>query len=91
MKSFGSWGAGKTSRKRKRAVLKTRIRWDLLGLQDPGRVAPTPSMEDIRRQIISMSSQGLGARSRSEGDSASGRSTAHNPVVNRKRRHGPMR
>jgi hypothetical protein len=56
-----SWG---TSRKRKRTVLKTKLRWDLLGLQDPAHAASTRSMEAIRRQIISAASQGLGTDAR---------------------------
>ncbi len=61
MKIYSSWGAGKTSRKPNRTTLKAKIRWDVIGLQDPKLKAAAPSMEYIRSQIISMASQGLGA------------------------------
>lgn len=86
MKISTSWGAGKTSRKRKRTVLRTKIRWDVLGLQDPERMAATPSMEDIRSQIISMASQGLEAHSRSGQKDAPRQSSTDATASTRKRR-----
>jgi hypothetical protein len=53
-----SWGT-KASHRRKRAIVRTKFRWDLLGLTDPERTTSTQSIEDIRRQIISAASQGL--------------------------------
>jgi hypothetical protein len=53
-----SWGT-KASHRRKRAIRRTKVRWDLLGLQDPERTPSTTSIEDIRRQITSAASQGL--------------------------------
>ncbi|MGE3977066.1 MAG: hypothetical protein AB7F94_05705 [Nitrospira sp.] len=53
-----SWGT-KASHRRKRAIRRTKVRWDLLGLQDPERTPLTTSIDDIRRQIISAASQGL--------------------------------
>lgn len=61
MKIYSSWGDGKTSRKRKQTALKAKIRWDVIGLQDPKLMTTTPSMEYIRSQIISMASEGLEA------------------------------
>jgi len=61
VKIYSSWGAGKTSRKPNRTTLKAKIRWDVIGLQDPKLKATAPSMEYIRSQIIAMASQGLGA------------------------------
>ena len=61
-----SWGT-KSLHRRKRAIRRTKVRWDLLGLQDPERTA---SIDDIRRQITSAASQGLSldtlSRSRSK-------------------------
>lgn len=84
------WGTGKASRKRKRSVSKLKIRWHLLGLQDPACAASTPSIKDIRCEIISMASRGLGqgARSRSDVKGASGRSGADATLSTRKRRRG---
>ena len=67
MNISSSWGSSKTSRKGRRTMTKTKIRWDVLGLQDPARTSPSTSIEEIRRQVTSMASHGLdpGTRSRS--------------------------
>jgi len=67
MNISSSWGSSKTSRKGRRTVTKTKIRWDVLGLQGPARDSSSPSIEEIRRQVTSMASYGLdpGTRSRS--------------------------
>ena len=69
MKMLSSWGSSKTSRKGRRTVMKTKIRWELLGLQDPAD-QNAQSIEDIRRQVSSLASRGLGSgtRSRSKAD-----------------------
>lgn len=51
--------ATKGSRKPKHGTRKTKVHWDVLGLQDPAVTSSTPSIEDIRREIISASSAGL--------------------------------
>lgn len=53
-----SWGS-KAPHRRKRAILRAKIRWEMLGLQDPAQSSSVPSIEDIRRQITSAASQGL--------------------------------
>jgi hypothetical protein len=53
-----SWGT-KAPHRRKRAILRTKVRWEILGLQDPAQLSSAPSIEDIRRQITSAASQGL--------------------------------
>jgi hypothetical protein len=53
-----AWGA-KASHRRKRVVLRTKVRWEILGLQDPAQLSSSPSIEDIRRQISSAASWGL--------------------------------
>lgn len=53
-----SWGT-KSPNKRRRVVLRTKVRWEKLGLQDPIGSAAAPSIEDLRRQIASAASQGL--------------------------------
>jgi hypothetical protein len=55
-----SWGTKATYR-RKRAILRTKVRWSLLGLEDPAQASSTLSIDDIRRQISSAASQGLSA------------------------------
>jgi hypothetical protein len=84
-----TWGRGKTSRKGKRPALRTKIRWNLLGLDDPA-LAGTTSMEDIRRQISSMASRGFGpgTRSRSGVKEVSGQSESDSTTPIRKRRRG---
>ncbi len=53
-----AWGS-KSPNRRRRVVLRTKVRWEKLGLQDPGGSAAAPSIEDLRRQITSAASQGL--------------------------------
>jgi len=53
-----SWGANASSR-RKRVVPRTKVRWEILGLQDPAQSSASPSIEDLRRQITSAASWGL--------------------------------
>ncbi len=48
----------KASHKQKRPSRKT-LQWDLLGLQGPVETSSALSMQELRRQIISASSQGL--------------------------------
>ncbi|MFO0700356.1 MAG: hypothetical protein U0236_14115 [Nitrospira sp.] len=65
-----TWGS-KSPNRRRRVVLRTKVRWDKLGLQDPTGSASAPSIDDLRRQITSAASQGLSpdtvSRSRREG------------------------
>ena len=53
-----SWGANAPYR-RKRVVPRTKVRWEILGLQDPAQSSSSPSIEDLRRQITSAASSGL--------------------------------
>ncbi len=46
-----SWGT-KASHRRKQAILRTKVRWERLGLEDPSQSPSTLSIEDIRRQIV---------------------------------------
>ncbi len=80
----------KTSHKRKTTRLKPKIRWDRLGLQDPMNADSTPSMADIRREIISMASRGLGpdTQSRSNTNTAHGRLEVTGRMSLRKRQRG---
>jgi hypothetical protein len=55
---YTPWGT-KGSHRPKRGTRKTKVHWDVLGLQDPAMTSSTPSIEDIRREIISASSTGL--------------------------------
>ena len=84
------WGANKAARKRKRTVRKAKIRWDRLGLQDPALEGPTVSMEDIRRQVTSLASRGLGpgTRSRSGAKDSPAHSVSDMAAPSRKRRRG---
>ena len=90
MKVSTVWGANKAARKRKRTVLKPKIRWDVLGLQDPQIEGPSVSMEDIRRQVTSLASRGLGpgTRSRSGPKNQPGHVAPNATTPIRKRRRG---
>lgn len=81
-----SWGAN-ASHRRKRAIRRTKVRWDLLGLQDPERTPSTTSIDDIRRQIISAASQGLSPDTLSRSHAKDGRPKPH-PKASRARKRG---
>ncbi len=53
-----SWGT-KAPHRRKQASLRTKVRWERLGLEDPAQSPRALSIDDIRRQITSAASQGL--------------------------------
>ncbi len=56
--SYPSWWM-KASSRRRRSLGKRKFRWEVLGLQDPAERSSTPSIEDVRRQIVSASHHGL--------------------------------
>lgn len=90
MKMSTVWGANKATRKRKRALRKPKIRWDVLGLQDPQIEGPSVSMEDIRRQVTSLASRGFGSGTRSRSGAKNSPDHAASNVTTpiRKRRRG---
>ena len=90
MKMSTAWGSNKSSRKGKRTVIKTKIPWAVLGLQDPDLDNSASSIEDIRRQATSMASRGLGpgTRSRSDAKHSHNHDTANAPTSTKKRRRG---
>lgn len=55
---YTSWRT-KGSHRPKRGTRKAKVHWDVLGLHDPAVSSSRPSIEDIRREIISASSAGL--------------------------------
>jgi len=77
-----SWGA-KAPHRRKRVVVRTKVRWEILGLRDPALASSSPSIEDLRRQITSAASSGLSSETLSrsgqkDGHPKSRRKTAAN-------------
>jgi len=83
------WRRGSGKKKKIRSTLKPKIRWELLGLSDPGLVEPT-AIETIRREISSVASQGVGhgTRSGSPEQDPKGRSRNHHSDGKRVRRRG---
>lgn len=59
------WRTSKNSQKKKRVAQKPKIRWQELGFSDSGETRTSISIEDIRREIVVMSSRGLGQGARS--------------------------
>ncbi len=51
MKISTVWKGRKTGKKKNRAVLKPKIRWQLLGLTDPKLTEQSSSIETIRREV----------------------------------------
>ncbi|HEX5646227.1 MAG TPA: hypothetical protein VFX56_04605 [Nitrospira sp.] len=81
-----SWGT-KRPRRRTRAVLRTKVRWEKLGLHKPERSSSATSIEDLRRQITSAASQGLSSDtvSRSQQKAGHSKSGSKGSVTTRKR------
>jgi hypothetical protein len=90
MKISLGWKVGKAARKRVLPSSKPKIRWAVLGLQDPAEEASSLSMEDIRRQVSSLASRGFGAgtRSRSVSKDSEPLETHEPSLQERKRRRG---
>lgn len=90
MKMSTVWGGNKAGRKRKRPVQKLKIRWDVLGLDDASKDGQSRSIDDIRRQVTSLASQGFGPEttSRSSTKNASTRSATNGTKPNTTRRRG---
>ncbi|MBL8039208.1 MAG: hypothetical protein JSS38_14060 [Nitrospira sp.] len=82
-----SWGT-KSPNKRRRVVLRTKVRWEKLGLQDPTGSLSAPSIDDLRRQIASAASQGLSPDTVSRSQQQGGRSApgTKRPGTTRKRK-----
>jgi hypothetical protein len=79
------WGSEKTRKNRTRAMRKSRVRWEVLGLPDARGSGVTPSMEDIRRQVSQMATSGL----EQSPDTIEGRTKPANPVpISSRRRRG---
>jgi hypothetical protein len=81
-----TWGT-KSPHQRRRVVLRTKVRWEMLGLQDPTQLSSSPSIEDIRRQISLAARQGLcsGTVSRSQQKGERTIPVSKVPVSTRKR------
>ena len=56
MKLSGGWGSNKH---RARGSRKLKVRWEVLGLQNPLDGSLKTSMEDIRQQALSLANAGL--------------------------------
>ena len=56
MKLSGGWGSNKN---RARGIRKPKVRWEVLGLQNPLDGRLMTSMEDIRQQALSLANAGL--------------------------------
>ena len=90
MKLTVMWRVNKHTRKKKRVKHKPKIHWQQLGLAEPAEVQPSLSMDEVRRQVVMMSSEGLGqgARSRPRGRSVGSQSSDAGASPTRKRRRG---
>lgn len=58
------------ARKNKPIARKPKIRWQQLGLADPSEKQNSLPIEEIRRQVATLSSRGLGQGARSRRDAA---------------------
>jgi len=88
MKIYSGWGSMKVRNKRARATRKPKIRWEILGLQDPLRASLTTAMEDIRQQVSSLARCGLEQSTRSCAAERNAKATDQAPDSSNKRRRG---
>lgn len=80
-----TWGT-KSPHQRRRVVLRTKVRWETLGLTNPTLSSSVPSIEDIRRQVSLAASQGLRSDtvSRSQQHDERGKSRSKASLATRK-------
>lgn len=73
MKISGRWPGNASKNKVKRVIRKPKIRWQALGLTDPADKHAALSMDEIRREVATLSSRGFGqgVRSRTAGETRS--------------------
>lgn len=90
MKISTVWKGGKTNKKKNRAVLKPKIRWQLLGLTDPKLTEQASSIETIRKEVSSLASSGFGpaTRSRTTAQDSKSQGRNHRTAESRPRRRG---
>lgn len=90
MKISMSWRGNQKTRKEKRLKHKPKIHWKQLGLTDPADTSAAIPMEEIRRQVVMLSSRGLGQGTRSRQATPSGSviGANHHTEAGRKRRRG---
>lgn len=65
MKISGRWPGNVSKNKIKRVIRKPKIRWQALGLTDPADKHAALSMDEIRREVATLSSRGFGQGARS--------------------------
>ena len=65
MKTTMNWRGNRTTQKKKRVKHKPKIRWQELGFKNSATENASLSMEEIRRQVVMLSSRGLGQGVRS--------------------------
>jgi len=82
-----SWGAN-ASYRRKRVVPRTKVRWEMLGLRDPAQSSSSPSIEALRRQIISAASSGLSSDTLSRSGQKDVRPKSRRKVATTQKRGG---
>jgi len=64
MNITGGWRSGKPGKKKVRPSYKPKIRWELLGLTDPGLEERSTPIESIRKAVSSLASHGFGQETR---------------------------
>lgn len=92
MKLTKSWRDNKRPHKPKRVGPKPQIPWQLLGLPDPADDQNAISMDEVRHQVVLMSSRGFGEAVQScpSTDSAKGHGRKEQAKPGRRPRHGAI-
>ena len=73
------WGS--TAKNRARGTRKPKVRWEVLGLQNPLGAGVMPSMEDIRQQALSLANGELKQGTRSPTAERHAKVTSHAPDI----------
>ncbi len=90
MKTTMNWRGNKNTHKKRRVSQKPKIRWQQLGFKTPASDNASMSMDEIRRQVVMLSSRGLGQGVRGRAAMPSGQvaDTANQGGATRKLRRG---
>jgi hypothetical protein len=90
MRLSGGWRSNTDRKNRARATRKPRVRWEVLGLQNPLAARLMTSMDDIRQQALSLASSELKQGTRSPMAERDSKATTHASDSNNKRRRVPI-
>jgi hypothetical protein len=84
------WRTNTDRKNRARATRKPKVRWEVLGLQNPLAARLMTSIEDIRQQALSLAGSELKQGTRSRTTEQNAKVTTHAPDSSNKRRRAAV-